>query len=319
MTTGEDDLRGSVRENWQRFLDTYEPLRPELYRYARHLTRSPWDAEDLAQESLARAFVLVAQMSAPPPNPRAWLLRVASNAWIDRVRRAKLELPPAEEPITSDPRAAREAAGTVLALLAPQERAAVVLKDAFDLSLEEVSGILGTTVGAVKAALHRGRTKLETPPAEIAPAAPRVLDAFCAAFQARDLEALAALLLASSTVEVVGATTEYGPEAAKRTVLFGMLFGVTHLVKLHPDALEEPVRIEPRFHRGEWLLLSWYAHRDGDAVRAITRLELDGDHVTHLRNYFYNVEFLEEVCRELGVPCRTNGSAYWRYGCETGR
>ena len=281
MTTAEDELRGSVRKNWQRFLDTYEPLRPDLYRYARHLTRSPWDAEDLAQESLA--------------------------------------LPPAEEPAMPDPRGAREAAGTVLALLAPQERAAVVLKDAFDLSLEEVAGILGTTVGAVKAALHRGRTKLETAPTELAPAAPKVLDAFCAAFQARDLEALAALLLESSTVEVVGATTEYGPEAAKRTVLLGMLFGVTHLVKFYPDALEEPVRIEPRFHRGEWLLLSWYAHVDGDAVRAITRLEVDGEHVTHLRNYFYNVEFLEEVCRELQVPLRTNGSAYWRYGCETGR
>ena len=44
--------------------------------------------------------------------------------------------------------------------LSPQERAAVVLKDVFDLSLEEIAEALGSTVGGVKAALHRGRGKL---------------------------------------------------------------------------------------------------------------------------------------------------------------
>ena len=53
------DLSGTVRSTWHRFLDVYEPLRPDLYRYCRYLTRSAWDAEDLAQDTLARAFVTV--------------------------------------------------------------------------------------------------------------------------------------------------------------------------------------------------------------------------------------------------------------------
>src|SRR5512144_2801643 len=82
-----DELPRSVQSSWQVFLDAYEGLRPELYRYCRHLTRSPWDAEDLAQDVLARAFVTLGKLGAAPPNPRAWLFRVASNAWIDQQRR----------------------------------------------------------------------------------------------------------------------------------------------------------------------------------------------------------------------------------------
>jgi len=50
--------------------------------------------------------------------------------------------------------------------LSPQERAAVVLKDAFDFRLEEIATILQTTVGTIKAALHGGREKLAAPSAK---------------------------------------------------------------------------------------------------------------------------------------------------------
>ena len=86
------DLATSAKRSWHQFLETYEPLRGELYRYCRHLTRSPWDAEDLVQDSLARAFVTLAQMTVLPQSPRAWLFRIASNLWIDQMR-GRRELP----------------------------------------------------------------------------------------------------------------------------------------------------------------------------------------------------------------------------------
>jgi RNA polymerase sigma factor (sigma-70 family) len=79
-------LASTVRGSWQQFLEAFESLRPELYRYCRHLTSSPWDAEDLAQDVLTRAFVTLGKLGAAPPNPRAWLFRVATNAWIDQQR-----------------------------------------------------------------------------------------------------------------------------------------------------------------------------------------------------------------------------------------
>ena len=262
------ELTGILRSSWNRFLDTYEPLRSDLYRYCRNLTRSPWDAEDLAQDAMARAFVTLGQMGHEPPNPRAWLFRVASNLWIDQLRRRRavpLEGDPAGATAGQDPIGAREAAGTLFGQLSPQERAAVVLKDAFDLSLDEIAEALSTTTGAVKAALHRGRDKLVEPPLqETRIPAPGVLDAFSAAFNAGDLDRVTALLLDTAAVEVVGATTQYGPEAARRTVLFGMLFGSKRMAtadenggmepRFMQGVLPEAPRVEVRMHRGEWVL-----------------------------------------------------------------
>ena len=319
--TSTADLPRTVRGSWEEFLATYEPLRPELYRYCRHLTHSPWDAEDLAQDTLGRAFVTLGQMGHSPPNPRAWLFRVASNLWIDRVRARRREHPlgsEREQADASDPRQAREAAGTLFGQLSAQERAAVVLKDAFGLSLEDTAEVLATSVGAVKAALHRARGKLLEPPAEpTAQPAPGVLDAFCAALNAGDLDRVAELLLDSASVEVVGATTQYGREAARRTVLYGMLFGVKRMAAADPTCgmtpelaegvLDRLPRVELREHRGQWLLVHWYAHREGEAVRALTRVELDDQGVTRLRNYFYTPELIADVCGELGLPTRNNG------------
>src|SRR5262249_4838805 len=128
---------------------------------------------------------------------------------------------------------------------------------------------------------------------------------------------LTALLLDTAVVEVVGATTQYGPEAARRTVLFGMLFGSKRMASdtespgIEPRFIQRVLakapRVEAREHRGEWILLHWYAHEDGEAVRAITRLDADGDRVAALQNYFFNPDFIAEVCGELDVPFRANG------------
>lgn len=57
------------------------------------------------------------------------------------------ELPDEPSPLDADPLEVRDALGEVAALLSPQERAAVVLKDVFDFPLAEFGGILGTPVG----------------------------------------------------------------------------------------------------------------------------------------------------------------------------
>lgn len=319
-------LASAVRGSWHEFLASFEGLRPELYRYCRHLTRSPWDAEDLAQDVLARAFVTLGQLGAAPPNPRAWLFRVASNAWLDQQRRPRT-LPPAEPATPVDPRATREAAGTLMARLAPQERAAVVLKDVFDFALDEIAEVLATTPNAIKAALHRGRGKLVDAESDEARAATRVptpaaLDAFVAAFARRDLQSVAALLLATSTVEVVGVTTEYGKQG---NIAWGMMFGSEKLAvgigvapRFVQGALATPPRRELRLHRDEWIVLAWYAHQDGEYVRAIDRVEPDGEHVARVRNYFFTPDVIAEVCAELGVPWRSNGYRFALEGCGLG-
>lgn len=326
MSTPSDPLTTAIRDSWKSFQTTYEPLRPALYRFCRYLTRSPWDAEDLVQDVLARAFATLGALHDPPREPRAWLFRIASNLWIDRVRKHTEQLGAnVPEPAEAAPsRDTREAAGTLLAQLSPQERTAVVLKDVFELSLEDIAEILSTSVGAVKAALHRGRGKLAEPDPEPSRApVPAALDAFCAAFNARDIDKLTALLLDNASVEVVGASALYGAERARTTVLPGMLFGSKYMAEVVDGgectgmdprfiqgALPEPARMEIRVHRDEPLMLSWYRHHDGEFVRAVSRVEIEptSGRISSLKNYFYTPEIIADVCEELGLPYRTNGT-----------
>src|SRR5262245_34926710 len=155
-------VQRSVRGPWRRYLDQLTEHRPALHAYCCRLTGNVWDGEDLVQDTLIRVFSLLGKTDARLENPKAYLIRTAANLWIDRVRRSAREqaamaleqaeptsVPPYE---TTD---GRVAARTLFQTLHPQERAALLMKDVLDLSLEETAAILRTSVGAVKSALSR--------------------------------------------------------------------------------------------------------------------------------------------------------------------
>ena len=125
------------------------------------------------------------------------------------------------------------------------------------------------------------------------------------------------LVLDTSTVEVVGVSTEYGKAPG---IVWGMMFGSERFdVGVQPQfvqgALPTPPQRELRIHRGEPIVLAWYAHTDGEVVRAIDRVEVEGEHVARIRNYFFTPDVLAEVCAELGVPFRSNGYLFSLSGC----
>src|SRR5208282_3828930 len=166
-----DELAKEMRAAWFRYLDTIESIRAELYRYCRRMSGNVWEAEDLVQETLLRGFATIGRGDlhgdvSRIANPRAYLFRTATNLWIDLVRHRRFESDEdvdvaQPDSVLADSIAAREAAARLIERATPQERAAVMLKDVFDLTLEEIAVILSTTVGAVKSALHRGRASLE--------------------------------------------------------------------------------------------------------------------------------------------------------------
>lgn len=174
--------------------------------------------------------------------------------------------------------------------------------------------MLRTSVGAVKAALHRGRTKLAEPSSDDARVpAPAALDAFCRAFDAGDLSALTALLLDTVTVEMPGcaidlslaATTDPRSGILYHTLLSPLSAGTSARYLESYDGGR--ARSQLVYHRGEHIILLWYGHTSGEAVRCIIRSEIQEARVSRLRIYYFSPELLTDVGGELGLPVRTNG------------
>jgi RNA polymerase sigma-70 factor (ECF subfamily) len=305
-------LLESLRRVQQEFLARLDPVRPDLHRYCRRLTGDVWDAEDLLQETLTRACARAAASHQPIQRPLPWLLRIATNTWIDwQRRRVPVPTPMAETAadVAPDPLEVRDALAEMTALLSPQERAAVVLADVFELRAAEIAAMVGTSVGAVKAALHRGRARLRDPQRDTAlaqrPVPDRqVVDALAAAFTAYDLERLAGLFLDGAVSDVVGFVHEVGRDTIKSGSLHHTLVQETH----------HRWRAEVRDLDGEPVVLMWARPMEGSAAEAvedILRVDTADGGVQRLRWYFFCPETLTEVAERFGVPVRPTG---YRFG-----
>jgi RNA polymerase sigma-70 factor, ECF subfamily len=309
-------LRDDLRAAWHRYIDLLAPLRPALHGYCRRLTGNLWDAEDLVQDTLLRAFGTLGSVFNPVENPRAYLLRTVTNLWIDTLRRRGREATALAEQApfesagdeTEATGAARDTGTLLLQRLAPQERAAVVLKELFDYSLEDIAEVLATTVGAVKAALHRGRARLRQPEDESVPARPlpsvALVDRFVEAYRAADVPGLVSLMLDTGSVENVGCSIDVGRAAfARKPGWFdGLVYGHP---EWPPQFKYESARLERRLVHGEPVVLGFCTRRGREALEQVIRLEEHEGRIARIRGYAFCPETIRAVGEELGVKVRT--------------
>jgi RNA polymerase sigma-70 factor (ECF subfamily) len=291
-----DEMAKQLRAAWFRYVDTIEPIRPALYRYCRRITRDVWEAEDLLQETLLRGFGAMGRGDlhgdwSRVKDTRAYLFRIATNLWIDQLRRGEVRAEPVEisapSPAPEVSVATHEAASQLLAYATPQERAAIVLKDVFDFTLEDIAVMLSSTVGSVKSALHRGRAKLEENrtmnySSSRAPSK-ELIDRVVAAFNARDIEAMTGLLLENVTLDVPGV----GGERGKNMIWVGA--SLSHL----------SLRYEALLYHGEWIVTAWDEQGANRVLAGLNRFEEEDGLVAHIREYAYCPDTLTEIAREL--------------------
>lgn len=145
-------------------IENLEELHTVLKRYCLSLTKSIWDAEELAQDTWVKAWRKL--NSFEHTNPKALLLRMAKNTWIDTNRRKavlarilnreqiKATLP------DNGPFEIEIALQSLINHLSPLQRTVFLMRDVLGYSISETSDLLKTTEGAVKVALHRARKSL---------------------------------------------------------------------------------------------------------------------------------------------------------------
>lgn len=168
-----------------RFEEEALALSDQVYRVARHLAGSREEADDLVQETYARAFRSWRSYQ-PGTNLRAWLLRILTNLNIDRGRRAQRTPPtqgleandyylydrltesdggPSDEERVVE-RLSQDDIVEALASVPHDFRDVIVLVDIGDFSYQDAAQILDIPIGTVMSRLHRGRRILKRELAE---------------------------------------------------------------------------------------------------------------------------------------------------------
>jgi RNA polymerase sigma-70 factor (ECF subfamily) len=269
------------------------------------------------QDTLLRAFGQWGVTYPPIRDPRAYLLRTATNLWIDTLRRRETEgrasgLSPANPPASGTGRETSSdvrAAGTrLLQQLSPQERAAVVLKEAFDMTLEEIADLLATTTGAVKAALHRGRDRLREPERGAASRrrapSPELVDRFIEHWNARDLKGLIALMLEGGSAVNVGNSVHVGldPEKGVPAFLHAVVYGHPEWpAAFTPDAR----RLERIDFEGEPIVLAINTRHGTEALEVVFRFDEEDGRIARIRAYGFCPDTVHAVGEVLGAHVRT--------------
>jgi RNA polymerase sigma-70 factor, ECF subfamily len=286
-------------EAHQQFVDLVAEVRPQLFKYCARMTGSIFDGEDIVQETLAKAYLaLGSTQQAPPLGP--WLFRIAHNAAIDflkRYERKHVELV-AEPPETVEPEessvdpALLEAALVRFVALPPLQRSALVLKDVLGHSLAETAATMGTSVAAVKAALVRARANLASAPLppsdseerEASPEARRNLRRYAELFNRRDWDALRALMVEESQLDVVTRARRRGAAAAE------------YYERYSEIAPQEQLRAEAGWVDGT-PVLAVYRPASAQAPAYFVVIEWQDDKIAFIRDFRY-------------VPYIANGARY---------
>jgi len=206
---------GPFEARYKAFLETISTLRPSLHRYCARMTGSVMDGEDVVQEALFEAYRKLEKFDDSRPL-KPWLFRIAHNRCIDFLRKRGVRIEAETAVASSDvveftetsALDAGDALGHLVTSLPPMERACVLLKDVFDYSLQEIAELLDSTLGGVKAALHRGRSKIKASPAPINfqavedPELVQLLDLYVERFNRRDWDGLRELISADARLNV---------------------------------------------------------------------------------------------------------------------
>jgi len=263
-----------------------EQLRPELHRYCSRLMGSVIEGEDVVQDTLARALLVIDKIQ-DFQMLRAWLFRVAHNRALDLLRSRAIRITEdididhdIEDINTSDPMEMLMREETIkmavsrFMQLPVLQRSVIILKDVLDEPLVDIATLLNLSVDSVKAHLSRGRARLReinttTEEAQIARQTSDAVANYVKLFNLRDWDGLKALL--SDDVKLSQSTHPIRVGAADVSMFFGAYAKIDHI----------------------WLVPAWLGDREVIAVFE-NRIDLKPSYIMWLEWHEGKISFIRD-------------------------
>jgi RNA polymerase sigma-70 factor, ECF subfamily len=261
--------------------EEFERLRPRLFGLAYRMVGVRADAEDIVQDAYVRWHDVDRDTI---DNAEAWLVTTTTRLALDRLRRLKTEReayvgPWLPEPIVGasempdrDLELAADlsiAMMTLLETLAPEERAAFLLHDVFDVDYAQIASILGRSEAASRQVIHRARERVRGSRRRFE-STTEAKRALIEQFKEATMAADEAALLALFTPDVVWTADGGGKTAASPRPLHGIERIVALVLGIRRKWLANSV-LEVTTVNGEPGLLV----RDGDTVTAIMAFDVE--------------------------------------------
>ncbi|WP_274654719.1 RNA polymerase sigma factor [Paenibacillus humicola] len=160
------------------FEQLVQPHLPALRGYCTQLARNAADGDDLLQATLEKAYRAFRDLTIPLS--KAYLFRIAQNAWIDGSRKRTIRAQPLAGDDPPDSRTSgidiRDAFEVLAERLSVRQAVLLLMVDIFGFTAGEAARRTGSTEGAVKEALKRARLRLSRPGSEAGPGAGKRTD-----------------------------------------------------------------------------------------------------------------------------------------------
>ncbi|MGV3464371.1 MAG: sigma-70 family RNA polymerase sigma factor [Heyndrickxia sp.] len=269
-----------------------------LWNYCRYLTGSPWDGEDLYQETMLKVLGGLFQRW-HPTNLKSYLYRMATNTWIDHCRREKRnvgilleENVPTEE--FSDNLDTEEALKVLFQLFSPRQTAVFLLMEVFQFKADEIAGMVKTTPGAVYATIRRMKNKLNNQPIENITATNNnpitdhheVIQAYLKALNHGDVEGVLAFISDQAHYEASLGFVEVSKDEIRNG-------SMQHGLPGH--------RAKQFILWGKPVIVVLADTEHGPAVHDIQYQEIENNKIVYFRSYFFRKEFIIAASKELGL------------------
>jgi RNA polymerase sigma-70 factor, ECF subfamily len=268
MATEQELLEAARTGDEDAYRELIEPRRAELHAHCYRMLGSAHDAEDALQDALLRAWRGLPRF-AGRSSTRSWLYRIATNTCLDEIARRRKRVLPVDHGPAADPQAgpgrplvesvwiepyADERIGledglaapdaryeqresvelafiAALQLLAPNQRAVLILREVLGFSAREVADSLDTTVASVNSALQRARKTVEERLPEQSQQATlrslgddelsEIVDRYVEAWERNDFETVVEMLAEDATFAMPPLATWFGGHEEIRMFLEG--------------------------------------------------------------------------------------------------